>query len=195
MKAGLSKSHGFSLVELVVVIAIIGMLTTLAIPNMGRIMDKARNTTCMNNMRQIGVAVGLYTADNSGAYPFINNPNAPVYNGGNLPEGVQAQTMVEAFGPYGITKEFLKCPADIKGPNNYAKNDTSYEWKPTLDGESVINPKIYGRRGVISLQDMIAANPGKKPRRLSLVMDTDSVHAGRKNYLFSDGSVSVRTLR
>ncbi len=97
MKTTLLKSRGFTLVELVVVIAIIGMLTTLAIPNMGRMMDRARNTTCMSNLRQIGVAVGLYTADNAGAYPFINNPNAPVYDSGNLPEGVQPLTMVEAL--------------------------------------------------------------------------------------------------
>jgi len=49
-----------------VVIAIIGILISLVMPSLGRVRDSARATACMSNLRQAGVAVMLYAADNKG---------------------------------------------------------------------------------------------------------------------------------
>ena len=73
-----------------------------------------------------------------------------------LPED-EAQPIFIELEPYGVTQEILKCPADIKGPNWFAKRattidgktyGTSYQWRPIVDEENTLSPKIYGgRRG------------------------------------------------
>ncbi len=177
--------RAFTLLELLVVIAIIAMLITLAVPEWGRIMDRARSTACMANLRQIGVAVGLYTGENEGKFPYINNPARPVYEDeDDLPEGATAMTMLEAFGPYGIAERTLRCPADVVANNYFKSEGSSYEWRPFIDGEPQLSPKFYTRRGTIAVR-----NPG----RIRIVTDTDTtVHFGRANALFGDGRVQMR---
>jgi prepilin-type processing-associated H-X9-DG protein/prepilin-type N-terminal cleavage/methylation domain-containing protein len=60
---------GFSLVELLTVIAIIGILTALLTPVFGMARRAARQTVCMNNMRQLGMAITLVTDDREGLLP------------------------------------------------------------------------------------------------------------------------------
>ena len=55
---------GFTLVELMVVIAIIGILVTLLLPALQRSKDRARAITCMNNKKQLTMAWTLYSSDN-----------------------------------------------------------------------------------------------------------------------------------
>ena len=59
---------GFTLVELVVVVAIIGVLTGLLLPALGYAMAVAHQTSCLSNLRQIGLAVHQYQC-HSGSYP------------------------------------------------------------------------------------------------------------------------------
>ncbi len=184
MRVPVRTKGAFTLIELIAVIAIIAMLITLAVPEYGRIMDRSRSTACMSNLRQIGVAVGLYAADNEGRLPYINNPARPVYvDEEDLPEGETAQTMLEALGPYGVIDRVLRCPADAAQNNYFASEGTSYEWRPWIDGESKLTPRVFTRRGTIA---------NRSPSRIRIVMDVDNVHSGRQNALFADGRVQMR---
>jgi len=62
----------FTLIELLVVIAIIAILAALLLPVIGRSKQSARRIVCVNNLRQLRLALGVYTTDNSGHLPPRN---------------------------------------------------------------------------------------------------------------------------
>ena len=65
------KKGAFTLVEILVVLAIVALLAAMLIPVFLRVRDSARTTTCASNLRQIGVAITLYAVDNNQRLPLI----------------------------------------------------------------------------------------------------------------------------
>jgi prepilin-type N-terminal cleavage/methylation domain-containing protein/prepilin-type processing-associated H-X9-DG protein len=64
-----SKRRGFTLIELLVVIAIIAILAAILFPVFARARKQARKTMCLNNCKQMGLGVMMYTQDYDETYP------------------------------------------------------------------------------------------------------------------------------
>ena len=81
-----STSRAFTLIELLCVIAIVGVLASIIVGSLSKIRDTARRSECASNLRQIGAAFQLYAIDNKGLYPALRQATYP-YPGPPPPGG------------------------------------------------------------------------------------------------------------
>ena len=99
----LSLRCGFTLVEILVALAIITVFTAIAWPVFARVRNNGRRLTCSSNLMQIGQACMLYVADNNGNYPNISWTKA-----------VDHQTVgswPDRLLPYVRTPAIFECPS------------------------------------------------------------------------------------
>lgn len=80
-RSPVTKSRGFTLIELLVVIAIIGLLVSMLMPAVQKARESARKSSCLNNMRQMGLAshnyLGSHRSFPSGWVEYVPDPNDP----------------------------------------------------------------------------------------------------------------------
>ena len=121
------KRAAFTLIELLVVIAIIAILAAILFPVFAQAREKARQTACLSNQKQIGNALLMYLQDYDEALPAPDWGAVPGYTGpersafawqpgrGATGPGPNAPCWADVFQPYVKSTDVFKCPDDDSG--------------------------------------------------------------------------------
>jgi prepilin-type N-terminal cleavage/methylation domain-containing protein len=141
-----SRNIGFTLIELLVVIAIIAIVAGILFPVFAQARERARASSCLSNLKQIGTGLYMYLQDYDEAYP----PNR-IGMLQNLDCGKQGgYTWKEAIQPYLKNLQVWICPSAIKAG----------KVEPCGCAGSVVAPTSYGTNGNLFCIDVYRGPAG-----------------------------------
>ncbi len=116
--------RGFTLIELLVVIAIIAILAAILFPVFARAREKARQSSCLSNVKQLTLGFMMYVQDYDEMFPNAGYDTwwyGAVYGGNSRPRDPNQNWPAEIY-PYVANRQIFRCPSLRKGDTNYVAN-------------------------------------------------------------------------
>ncbi|MEM8865881.1 MAG: DUF1559 domain-containing protein [Planctomycetota bacterium] len=203
------RSPGFTIVELLVVVFIVGLLIALLLPAVQAAREAARRTECKSNLRQIGFALTQYldAQGERGLFPEAAVlPSATPYD----PEDERTFPLFQVLAPYAENNQLLyRCPSDY-GPLRYNEDRVAYDGYVRPDGSPYQNGDSYYANEGLSYEYPAFRLAGKNRQQVLqtrrgdtratgdiwIVYDFESFHGppgddGSRNFLYLDGHVDA----
>jgi len=164
----------FTLIELLIVIAIIGILAALLLPVLGRAKESGRSAACLSDLHQIGIALQLYVQDNQNIMPTMYDAIAST----NSPPGTNLAAVNIVLTNYLGAPEILRCPSDDR--RLYEDTGSSYAWNNLLNGEDADHLEVFKIHF--------------DPHQIPVFYDKEAFHRARGpgkgvNFLYADGHI------
>jgi prepilin-type N-terminal cleavage/methylation domain-containing protein/prepilin-type processing-associated H-X9-DG protein len=159
------KRRGFSLMEMLIVVAAVATLAGIGLPLVRSALAKSRQAACLTQLRSLGVALEGYLQDHNRILPEIAMGRSSL---------AEEQPVLETvLLPYVEGPDAFKCPQDDR---EFAKSGSSYFWNHLQSGLPVSRLSFFG------IDD--------RPDRIPLISDKESWHPGGTNFLYADQTSS-----
>jgi len=159
------RARGVTLLELLAVVAILGLLAALTVPAIRSGISRADAAKCLGHLKEIGVGLQAWLAD--------NNMTMPPLVAGRKSRSEEVPVIDTALAPYLPDQRVFACPADDRLA---AETGTSYYWNSVLSGQSAANLNFLS----------LATDLSKIP----ILVDKEGWHRhseDKVNHLFADG--------
>lgn len=159
------NARGYSLIELLVVLAIVAGLAAILVPSFKSAIARADSVRCLGNLRSIGGGLNAWLAD--------NNMVMPLLAAGRKSRDEDVPVIDTVLAAYLRDPRVFACPADR---SLAAATGTSYYWNSVLSGQSAVNLNFLS----------LATDLSKIP----VIVDKEGWHVhseDKVNHLFADG--------
>jgi prepilin-type N-terminal cleavage/methylation domain-containing protein/prepilin-type processing-associated H-X9-DG protein len=192
----LCHREGFTLIELLVVIAIIAILAALLFPVFNIARNKAHAAQCQSNLKQIGLAIAMYSSDYDDRFPWgVDSADyycPQIWNGSPYQALIPTMSFVNVvLDPYVKNSELWHCQMD---GGFTVLEDTGLPLSGTPTAFQAFGSSYHWQTELAFLQITVESLPD--PAAVNVMMDAwggwhggESMNARRYNILYADGHV------